>query len=94
MDTSAKQPMKRIARTQFKAQCLQLLDQVERTQKPILITKRGKPIAKLVPVRTKNPEIIGRLKGIIKVVGDIVSPAVPPEDWEIVRMEQDSKRRK
>jgi antitoxin (DNA-binding transcriptional repressor) of toxin-antitoxin stability system len=46
----------------------------------VLITKRGKPVARLTPAG-RAPGFIGRLKGIIKIVGDIESPIVPPEDW-------------
>jgi antitoxin (DNA-binding transcriptional repressor) of toxin-antitoxin stability system len=55
--------------------------EVNLTKEPVLITRRGKPYARLVPAGRPAP-FIGRLKGIIKVVGDIESPAVPPEDWE------------
>jgi len=74
--------MKQIAAAEFKARCLTLMDDVQSTREPIVITKRGKPVAKLVPTDKPKREIIGRLKGIIRVMGDIESPAVPPEDWE------------
>ena len=47
----------------------------------MLITKRGKPVARLVAVGKPN-KFIGRLKGVFKIVGDIESPVVPPEAWE------------
>jgi prevent-host-death family protein len=77
--------MKTIGAGEFKAQCLTLMENVRSTRKPILITKRGKPVAKLVPVDTAKDEWIGRLNGKFRVTGDIVSPVVPLEDWEALR---------
>ncbi len=73
--------MKTISASEFRARCLAVLDEVHSTRVPVLITKRGKPVARLVPAG-KPPKFIGQLKGIIKVVGDIESPVVPPEAWE------------
>jgi prevent-host-death family protein len=57
------------------------LKEVHSTRAPVLITKRGKPFARLVPAG-KPDKFIGSLKGIIKIVGDIESPLDPPEVWE------------
>jgi antitoxin (DNA-binding transcriptional repressor) of toxin-antitoxin stability system len=46
----------------------------------VVITKRGKPVAKLVPVNNEKDDFIGRLKGVIEIVGDL--DADPPEAWE------------
>jgi prevent-host-death family protein len=63
----------RIAAGQFKAKCLGLLDEVQRQRSEIVITKRGKPVAKLVPV--DNPaSFIGSMKGTMEIIGDIVPP--------------------
>ena len=77
--------MKKIPAAVFKAQCLTLMEDVRSTRRPLLITKRGKPVAKLVPVDEAKDDFIGRLKGVFRVVGDIESPVVPPEDWESAR---------
>ncbi len=58
----------------FKAKCLSLLDEVQQKRKEIIITKRGKPVARLVPVETKPPEVFGRMEGTIEILGDIVGP--------------------
>jgi len=50
-----------------------------------LITKRGRPVAKLVPVESDKPSLIGRLEGIVRITGDIESPIEPPEAWDSVR---------
>jgi prevent-host-death family protein len=77
--------MKKIAAGEFKARCLTLMEDVRATREPIVITKRGKPVAKLVPVTSGKDDWIGRLNGQFKVTGDIVSPVVPLEDWEALR---------
>jgi prevent-host-death family protein len=66
---------KYVAATDFKANCLRLMDEVAQQRRPIIITKRGKPIAKLVPVEEQGPiDLFGRMAGSIKICGDIVSP--------------------
>ena len=51
----------------------------------MLITKHGRPVAKLVPAEEESREFLGRLEGIIKIVGDIESPIEPAEAWEVMR---------
>ena len=63
-----------IAAGEFKAKCLGILDEVQRQRKEITITKRGKPIAKLVPVNNRPPSFIGSMKGTMEIVGDIIAP--------------------
>ena len=77
--------MKTMAAGQFKARCLQVMEIVRTTRVPVLITKRGKPVAKLVPPDEAPVQIMGRLAGKIEILGDIVSPVVPPEDWESLK---------
>jgi prevent-host-death family protein len=77
--------MKKIAAGAFKANCLSLMDDVRATKRPLLITKRGKPVAKLVPVEDDMDDFIGRLKGVFRVVGEIESPIETPEAWESTR---------
>jgi prevent-host-death family protein len=60
---------------EFKAKCLSVLDEVQRTRKEVVITKRGKPVARLLPpVEEDGGPSFGRMKGTIKILGDIVSP--------------------
>lgn len=77
--------MKTMAAGQFKARCLKVMDEVKNTREPVVITKKGKPVAKLVPPDTPPRDILGCLKGVIEIVGDIESPVVPPEEWEALR---------
>ena len=64
----------RIAAGKFKSQCLALMDEVEKNHKEIVITKRGRPVAKLVPVESGDNPLIGGMRGTVLYMGDIVSP--------------------
>jgi len=66
--------MKTVPATKFKGQCFALLDRVD--PDGIIITKHGKPVAKLVPVHTDNAKMIGSLKGKLKIKGNILSTGV------------------
>jgi prevent-host-death family protein len=78
--------MRTIAAGKFKANCLALMDEVQKKHQPILITKRGKPVAKLVPAKDEgHDEIFDSMKGKAKITGDIVSPAFDLDDWEMER---------
>lgn len=72
---------KTISAGTFKAQCLAIMDEVQAKRQPVIITKRGKPVAKLVPVEKEQDDIFGFFKGKGKITGDIVSPAFTPEEW-------------
>jgi prevent-host-death family protein len=75
---------KTIAAGAFKARCLAIMDEVQAKRQAVVITKRGKPVAKLVPVeQDEKDEIFGffKGKGKIEIKGDIVSPAFTPEEW-------------
>lgn len=58
---------------EFKAKCLKLLDDVQQQRRQVIITKRGKPVARLAPLVEEQPEIFGRMKGTVEILGDIVS---------------------
>lgn len=77
--------MKKMAAGEFKARCLAVMESVRKTKQPVLITKRGRPVAKLVPADEAPSEFLGRLEGVVKIVGDIESPIEPPEAWEVLR---------
>jgi prevent-host-death family protein len=78
-------PTKTIPAGEFKAKCLKLMDEVEKTGEELVITKRGKPIARLVPASSPSAErprsIIGSMKGTVTILGDIVGPVIDP-GWE------------
>ncbi len=78
--------MKEIAISEFKAKCLAILDEVQKTKQPIRVTRRGRPIAEVSPpAPTNNLDWIGSMKGRMEILGDIISPASDPDDWEVLR---------
>src|SRR5260370_14761751 len=73
--------MKRqIAAGEFKAKCLHLLEEVQRRRKEIIVTKRGRAVARVLPAEPKPPAIFGRMKGTVEIMGDIVAPT--GERWQ------------
>ena len=66
-------PLPSIGAGEFKAECLRLLDDVARTRQPLVITKRGKPVAQLVPM-PDAPSLFGALAGSVVLEDDLVSP--------------------
>jgi prevent-host-death family protein len=78
--------MKRtISAGEFKAQCLKLMDQVNSQRVEVVITKRGVPVARLVPVEAAPTSIFGCMVGTAQLVGDLLEPVADPEDWEANR---------
>lgn len=67
-------PKKTIAAGKFKATCLALLDEVQTSGQEIVVTKYGKPVAKIVPIESKETESFNKLKGSVTIKGDIVAP--------------------
>jgi prevent-host-death family protein len=76
--------MKKVAISEFKAKCLSLLEEVQKTKKPLLVTKFGKPIAEVGPpsVNQKNRSWLGSMTGEINFLEDIVSPIFDERDWK------------
>ena len=68
--------MKKMAAGSFKTNCLAVMDEVQAKHETVVITKHGKPVAKLVPVNNDTDEIYNFLAGKGTVAGDVVSPAV------------------
>lgn len=77
--------MKTMPAGKFKTHCLSVIDDVHDKHEEVIITKHGKPMAKLVPLEEKREDpdsIFGFMRGKIEIVGDIVGPIVDPEDWD------------
>ncbi len=73
-----------ISAAYFKARCLQLMDEVKERHTSYVITKRGRPVARLVPMESANrTPVFGRMKGTATVKGDIVAPL--SVSWEAER---------
>jgi prevent-host-death family protein len=67
-------PARTIKASEFKATCLELMDEVAARRIEIVVTKRGKPVAKLAPVQAQPPNPIGFLRGTVIGRADVVSP--------------------
>ena len=72
--------MKHMSASKFKEQCLALLDRVD--PEGIVVTKRGKPVAKLIPFGADSADLIGSLKGKLRIKGEILSTGIK---WDAER---------
>jgi prevent-host-death family protein len=80
--------MKTMAAGKFKATCLAVMDEVQAKREPVLLTKNGKPVAKLVPLELseeQDPLDAFRFPGKIEILGDIISPITDLEDWDALK---------
>ena len=79
--------MQEIAISEFKAKCLSILSQVEKTKTPIRITRHGKPVADVVPTAptVERAALFGSMRNSIQILGDIVSPVIDLDDIEALR---------
>jgi prevent-host-death family protein len=82
-----KAPRETLSVSDFKATCLAVLERVRRTGRPVLITKRGEPLAEVIPpsAATIGADWLGALKGAARVSGDIVGPVSALDDWDALR---------
>jgi prevent-host-death family protein len=67
----------------FKAKCLKLLEQVAVNREPLVVTKRGKPLATVIPMPAKQRDIVGSMKGTVTILGDIISPL--DVEWDAMK---------
>lgn len=78
--------MRAVPAGQFKQTCLRLLDEVGTSGEPIVITKRGKAVAQLAPVKPERAEDWrGAMSDRGKIRGDLVQPASDSDEWEALR---------
>ena len=75
--------MKHMAAGDFKARCLAVMKNVQATGEPVIVTKRGAPLVKVVPVAPEKTGIFGFMMGKVRIVGDIESPI--PVEWGVTR---------
>jgi prevent-host-death family protein len=87
MAAKGRRSMKEIAVSEFKAKCLSLLEEVMKTKTPLRITRRGIPLADVVPAFPEAEEKawIGSMTGSLKIIGDIVSPVIDVREIEALR---------
>jgi prevent-host-death family protein len=71
----------------FKAECLNLMDEVARTGQPIVITKHGKPVAQLVPIPAQSESLFGYMKNTLTIKGNVVTPI--REEWSALSGDED-----
>ena len=73
--------MKVMPAGQFKARCLRVMEDVKKYRIPVLITKKGRAVAKLVPPDAAAPDVFGCMAGTARIVGDIEAPVVAADSW-------------
>ncbi len=75
--------MKTVSASEFKAKCLAMLDEINRSGETLMITKRGRPVARLSPAgegTSRYPQ--SELAGSVEILGDVIEPPLAPEAWE------------
>ena len=84
-----------ISVTEFKAKCLAILERIRATGERVTVTKRGVPVAEVIPpshAKTHDPQ--KELKGTVRVLGDLLEPVMPPGAWEAESAPRRRKRRR
>jgi prevent-host-death family protein len=74
--------MQKIPAAQFKAQCLAVMDQVADSGRPVVVTKHGKPVVQIIPVKSGEDDIFGFMAGKFRIIGDIEN-TIPASDWNL-----------
>ena len=77
--------MKKMAAGQFKAHCLRVMDEVRARRQPVMITKKGVPVAKLVPADEPSSDVFGCMAGTAEILGNIEAPVVPARVWKAAK---------
>lgn len=77
--------MKTMPAGKFKAHCLKVMDQVRARREPVIITKKGVPVAKLVPTGEPRSDLFGCMVGTAEILGDIEAPVVPSRTWKATK---------
>ena len=78
--------MKTMPAGEFKTHCLRVMEEIRKTREAVVITKKGTPVAKLVPADDEpRGSVFGCLQGKLEILGDIESPVVPAESWDALR---------
>ena len=87
VDHDSVTPVDTVSISKFKATCLARLARVKQTGRPLLVTRKGEPIAEVQPASPpKAPRgWLGSLRSTGRIVGDIVSPAATSSEWEALR---------
>lgn len=78
---------KTIGAARFKAACLRVIEDMSRDGEPVTITKRGRPVAVLSPVKVEDRprSIIGAMAGSVLRYDEPFAPAAGPDQWDALR---------
>lgn len=76
--------MKTMGAGEFKARCLRVMEEVKKYRMPVVITKKGRAVAKLVPPDAPATDVFGCMAGTARIVGDVEAPVVRAEAWNAV----------
>jgi prevent-host-death family protein len=77
--------MKFMSPGEFKVRCLRVMDEVQATRESVVITKKGRPVVKLVPADAQAKDVFGCLAGVVEIVGDIEAPVANPKAWDALQ---------
>ena len=77
--------MQQMPASAFKAHCLAVMRDVQATGEPVIVTNRGTPVVKVVPVESNESDLFGFMAGEFKIVGDVESPVIPLKHWEVMK---------
>jgi prevent-host-death family protein len=78
--------MKSVPISEFKAKCLGLIEEVDKTRQPLRITRHGRPVAELIPAGPdRKRKFLGDMVGTVEILGDIVSPVIDLDEFEVYR---------
>ena len=84
--------MKTMPAGEFKAKCLRVMEDVKKYRVPVVITKKGRAVAKLVPPDAPATDVFGCMSGTARIIGDVEAPLLPADAWEA--FERPTSRRK
>jgi prevent-host-death family protein len=77
---------------EFKARCLRVMEDVRKYRTPVVITKKGRPVAKLVPHDAAATDVFGCMAGTARIVGDVEAPVLPADAWRAVGRKRAARR--
>jgi prevent-host-death family protein len=82
-----KKPIREVAISEFKAKCLALLEDVDKTKTSLLVTRRGRPIAEVIPTSPNMEERnwLGSMSDSMEITGDVVSPVIEIQELEALK---------
>jgi prevent-host-death family protein len=77
---------------EFKARCLRVMEEVKKYRTPVVITKKGRPVAKLVPLDAPATDVFGCMAGTARIVGDVEAPVLAADTWRAVSRRSAARR--